>query len=180
MCTNFSPHPVLPPDSPVAGAFRHMLHLPSGIMDLRRAFSHLSFLRSFSINNSHPNHLHEVRFTSDVSATRFHLVSRLSAIHSRRANNPARKPELELRTTISCLDAFSGVIYVPPRSDCDALTSRLRVHNIRAAPYHSGLSALDRTICEQKWIANEPGYAMVAITAFGMGTDKQDVRFLVH
>lgn len=137
-------------------------------------------LRSFSTTTSRPNLHYEVRFTSDASDTRFRqLVTWLAAIHSRRANDSARK--LELTTTRSRLDAFSGIIYVSLRSDCDALASRLRLNNIGAAPYHAGLSALDRITCEQKWIANAPGYdVIVATTAFGMGIDKQDVRFVVH
>ena len=52
---------------------------------------------------------------------------------------------------------------------------------IGAAPYHAGLSARERANCQQKWIANEPGYdIIVATTAFGMGIDKDNVRFVVH
>lgn len=140
----------------------------------------LSNLRSFCTTTSRPNLHYEIRFTSDQSDTRFQdFLTWLSAIHSRRATNPARKLELEsanIRT-----DAFSGIIYVPFRTDCEALAGRLRTQNIGAAPYHAGLSAADRTSCQQKWIANVPGYdIIVATTAFGMGIDKQDVRFVVH
>ena len=93
--------------------------------------------------------------------------------------NPDRA--LELAATRTRPDAVSGIIYVPFRTDCDALAARLRKHSIGAAPYHAGLSAQDRATCQRKWIANEPGYdIVVATTAFGMGIDKQDVRFVVH
>lgn len=139
-----------------------------------------SYLRTFCTTTSRPNLHYEIRFTSDQSDTRFHeLITWLSAIHARRASNPARKLELESANTRP--DAFSGIIYVPFRTDCEALAGRLRTQNIGAAPYHAGLSAADRASCQQKWIVNALGYdIIVATTAFGMGIDKQDVRFVVH
>ncbi len=60
-------------------------------------------------------------------------------------------------------------------------TMVIRGVDIGAAAYHAGLSTAERTECQDKWIANAPGYdIIVATTAFGMGIDKQDVRFMVH
>ncbi len=79
------------------------------------------------------------------------------------------------------LDAVSGIIYTSFRKDCETLAARLRSHNIGAAPYHAGLSAFDREDCQRRWLANEVGYdIIVATTAFGMGIDKENVRFVVH
>ncbi len=121
-----------------------------------------------------------MRFSSDEHDTRFStFLSWLKAIHARRSSDPARAAELQATQTRP--DAVSGIIYVPFRTDCDALASRLRGKSIGAAPYHAGLSTSERVACQQKWVANAPGYdIIVATTAFGMGIDKQDVRFVVH
>lgn len=122
-----------------------------------------------------------MRYTSDDAPdNRFNsLLAWLQAIHARRATNPNRA--LELAATRTRPDAVSGIIYMAFRTDCDTLAARLRSHSIGAVPYHAGLSTADRVACQRKWIANEPGYdIVVATTAFGMGIDKQDVRFVVH
>ena len=52
---------------------------------------------------------------------------------------------------------------------------------IGAAAYHAGLSNSERADCLAKWIKNEAGSEIVvATTAFGMGIDKENVRFVVH
>lgn len=136
-----------------------------------------SKLRMFLIPTARPNLHFEIRFTSDENPDgRFQsLLSWLQAIHARRNDNP------ELAASRTRASAVSGIIYVPFRTDCDALAARLRGHGIGAAPYHAGLSSPDRATCQRKWIVNEPGHdIVVATTAFGMGIDKQDVRFVVH
>lgn len=141
----------------------------------------VSNLRTFLIPTARPNLHFEVRYTSDAdSDTRFQwLLSWLREIYKRRATDAARTRELALTRTRT--NAVSGIIYVAFRSDCDALASRLRANSIGAMPYHAGLSAQDRITCQRQWIANAPGHdIVVATTAFGMGIDKQDVRFVVH
>lgn len=138
-------------------------------------------LRTFLIPTARPNLHYEIRFMSDADpdARYQSLLTWLNAIHKRRATDPART--LELATTRSRATAVSGIIYVAFRSDCDALASRLRANSIGAVPYHAGLSAQDRATYQRQWIANAPGHdIVVATTAFGMGIDKQDVRFVVH
>lgn len=140
--------------------------------------------KTFIASTTRRNLVYEVRFTSDESDDRFSwLLSWLQKIYARRANDPARSQEIskETASNIQRSDAISGIIYVPYRSDCDALSSRLRNHNIGAAAYHAGLNSRERSDCQNKWIDSAPGYdIIVATTAFGMGIDKQDVRFVVH
>jgi len=140
--------------------------------------------KNFIASTTRRNLVYEVRFTSDDSDDRFSwLLSWLQKIYARRANDPARSQEIsqEDSSNIKRPDAISGIIYVAYRSDCDALSSRLRKHDIGAAAYHAGLSAAERLDCQNKWIASAKGHdIIVATTAFGMGIDKQDVRFVVH
>ena len=100
-------------------------------------------------------------------------------MHVRRATDAERKKELEAEGERA--NAVSGIIYTSYRSDCDGLAARLRSQNIGAAAYHAGLSTLERAECQAKWVSGEPGYdVIVATTAFGMGIDKENVRFVVH
>lgn len=141
-------------------------------------------VKNFIASTTRRNLVYEVRFTSDESDDRFSwLLSWLQSVYARRANDPKRLQEISehASTNMQRPDAVSGIIYVPFRSDCDALSQRLRSHKIGAAAYHAGLSILERNECQNKWIASAPGYdIIVATTAFGMGIDKDNVRFVVH
>ena len=140
--------------------------------------------KTFVASTTRRNLVYEVRFTSDESDNRLSwLLSWLQKIYARRANDPTRAQEIseESLANNQRSEAISGIIYVPYRSDCEALSARLREHNIGAAPYHAGLSNVERNDCQKNWIASAPGYdIIIATTAFGMGIDKQDVRFVVH
>lgn len=127
---------------------------------------------------------YKVGFTSDESDDRFPwLMNFLQDMYHRRANDADRLKDIKktAAATNQRADVVSGIIYVSFRAECDALASRLRANNIGAVPYHAGLSMLERRECQEKWLNNTPGYdIIVATTAFGMGIDKHDVRFVVH
>ena len=137
-------------------------------------------LKIFTTATSRPNLHYEIQFTSDTDDIRFsYFTTWLQGIHHRRATDPSRKAELAKLSERP--DAVPGIIYTTMRSDCDSLAARLRAHKIGAAAYHAGLSNTERAECLAKWINNEPGYEIVvATTAFGMGIDKENVRFVVH
>ena len=127
-------------------------------------------LKIFCTSTSRPNLHYEIRFSSDSNDIRFDsLVNWLHGIYDRRSSSSARPT------------AVSGIIYTSRRDECTSLSNRLRTKGIGAAPYHAGLSTHERTECQQRWISGEAGYdIIVATTAFGMGIDKQNVRFVVH
>ncbi|CCU81861.1 ATP-dependent DNA helicase recQ/QDE3 [Blumeria hordei DH14] len=136
-------------------------------------------LKVFTMTTSRRNLHYELRFTNDEKDHFHDLIEWLQSVHRRRAENPERRAELEARG--ERLDNVSGIIYTIFRQDCESLSSRLRASGIGARPYHAGLRNDEKNETLQRWVNNTIGYdVIVATTAFGMGIDKEDVRFVVH
>ncbi|PBP19401.1 RecQ family ATP-dependent DNA helicase [Diplocarpon rosae] len=135
-----------------------------------------SNLKVFTMTTSRKNLHYEVRYKSDEED---HYSGWLRAVHRRRTENIERRAELDRRN--ERVDNVSGIIYTIFRNDCEILAARLRSSGIGAKPYHAGLSTEEKNDTLHRWIANVEGYdVIVATTAFGMGIDKEDVRFVVH
>ncbi|RDB63228.1 ATP-dependent DNA helicase RecQ [Gordonibacter sp. 28C] len=73
----------------------------------------------------------------------------------------------------------SGIVYCSTRKDTDKVHAALVAAGVRAARYHAGMSAADRTESQRAFIADDAP-VMVATNAFGMGIDKSNVRYVVH
>jgi ATP-dependent DNA helicase RecQ len=73
----------------------------------------------------------------------------------------------------------AGIIYCTSRREVDALAAWLREKNVRALPYHAGLSDDERSRNQDAFLEEEAD-VIVATVAFGMGIDRSDVRFVVH
>lgn len=138
-----------------------------------------SKMKMFRMTTSRPNLHYEVRFKSDEEDHYSDFLSWLKAVHARRAANPDRASQLA--TQKQRADHVPGIIYTLFRKDCESLAARLRADGIGAKPYHAGLAHAERADALSGWVANKPGYdVVVATTAFGMGIDKENVRFVVH
>ncbi|CAO2658801.1 Nn.00g065240.m01.CDS01 [Neocucurbitaria sp. VM-36] len=138
-----------------------------------------SSLKMFRMTTSRPNLHYEVRFKSDEEDHYSNFLSWLKTAHARRAANPERATQLA--TQKQRADNVPGIIYTLFRKDCESLAARLRADGIGAKPYHAGLPHAERADALSGWVANKAGYdVVVATTAFGMGIDKENVRFVVH
>jgi ATP-dependent DNA helicase RecQ len=72
-----------------------------------------------------------------------------------------------------------GIVYVATRKDAEAYATDLENLGLRAAPYHGGMRAPDREDVQERFMTDQLD-VIVATTAFGMGIDKPNVRFVLH
>lgn len=73
----------------------------------------------------------------------------------------------------------SGLIYVRSRKDSQLLSSFLAELGYQNKSYHAGLSAVQRRKIEQAWL-NENIKFVVCTNAFGMGINKENIRWVCH
>ena len=136
-------------------------------------------LRSFTMTTSRPNLHYEVRFKSDEDDHYNDFLKWLKATHARRANDTVRSQELAQRGERTT--NVPGIIYTLYRKDTEALAARLQADGIGAKAYHAGMPTEQKSDHLHGWVQNKEGYdVIVATTAFGMGIDKENVRFIVH
>ncbi len=72
-----------------------------------------------------------------------------------------------------------GIVYVSTRREAEALADALCEGSLRAASYHAGMRPHERDDVQERFMDGELD-VVVATTAFGMGIDKADVRWVYH
>jgi ATP-dependent DNA helicase RecQ len=72
-----------------------------------------------------------------------------------------------------------GIVYAPTRRRTEELTAALTAAGVPATAYHGGMSAAERERCHEAFLADEAP-VLVATTAFGMGIDKANIRWVNH
>ena len=73
----------------------------------------------------------------------------------------------------------SGLVYARSRRGTEALTEWFHSRQYKTAAYHAGLSAQERRQIEANWLGDQLQF-VVCTSAFGMGINKPDVRWIVH
>ena len=72
-----------------------------------------------------------------------------------------------------------GILYVATRRRAEELAAALAARAVRAAHYHGGMAAKPRHAVQEAFMDDEVD-VVVATTAFGMGVDKANVRWVFH
>ncbi len=90
-----------------------------------------------------------------------------------------KDPDRQLLAFLRGRPAQSGIVYALSRKRVEQVAGRLRAAGVRAAAYHAGLPAAERSRVQEAFARDELD-VVVATVAFGMGIDKSNVRFVVH
>ena len=72
----------------------------------------------------------------------------------------------------------AGIIYCATRNKVEELYQKLR-GKYSVGYYHGGLASDQRKVLQQQFSRNEL-QLLIATNAFGMGINKQDIRFVIH
>jgi ATP-dependent DNA helicase RecQ len=73
-----------------------------------------------------------------------------------------------------------GVIYCATTTAVDEVDGALKRAGIPAARYHGKMRAADRTASQRRFMKPSRRLIMVATSAFGMGIDKPNIRYILH
>jgi ATP-dependent DNA helicase RecQ len=91
-------------------------------------------------------------------------------------SDDAKRDMVSTRATV---EEKPGIVYAATRKDAEEYAAGLCELNVAAAVYHAGMRAKQRDLVHQQFLDGGLD-VVVATTAFGMGIDKADVRFVIH
>ncbi|MET7386903.1 RecQ family ATP-dependent DNA helicase [Streptomyces sp. NPDC005529] len=76
-------------------------------------------------------------------------------------------------------EAKPGIVYAGTRREAEQYAEELGALGFDSAPYHAGMSAAERSRTHDRFQEGELD-VVVATSAFGMGIDKPNIRFVLH
>ncbi|OGS70537.1 MAG: ATP-dependent DNA helicase RecQ [Flavobacteria bacterium RIFCSPLOWO2_12_FULL_35_11] len=154
--------------------------------DFRPSYQQLGFLKQTLPNTP----IIALTATAD-KATRQDIVDQLNIPNATQflASFDRKNIELEVRPAndrVSQIIKFinkkpneAGIIYCLSRKSTEQLALKLKQNGIKAMPYHAGLSFEERTKTQEDFLFDKT-QIICATTAFGMGIDKSNVRWVIH
>jgi ATP-dependent DNA helicase RecQ len=72
-----------------------------------------------------------------------------------------------------------GIVYVATRKKAEEIAAALADKGVKAIAYHAGMKAKEREAAQTTFMSGKAD-VIVATTAFGMGIDKPNIRFVMH
>lgn len=96
-----------------------------------------------------------------------------------RVVHPEKSTRRYIREYLKAHAQEAGTIYVNTRRGVDELTTYLLEHHFAVAGYHAGMDAATRARVQDDFQFDRVS-TIVATSAFGMGIDKSNVRFVIH
>ncbi|GAA2026613.1 RecQ family ATP-dependent DNA helicase [Pseudokineococcus marinus] len=109
----------------------------------------------------------------DVDRPNIHLAVRAAG------DRAARDRAVVDEVVAACEGGCCGIVYVQTRAEVDAVADALERRGLAPARYHGGLSPDERYAVADLFLDGTLDL-VVATSAFGMGVDRPDVRFVVH
>lgn len=94
-------------------------------------------------------------------------------------NYRKREKLFEIERFIQKSKGECGIVYCLSRKGTETLARELNLCGIRAEAYHAGLSQVERTRIQEDFLKDDIR-VICATTAFGMGIDKSNIRFVIH
>jgi ATP-dependent DNA helicase RecQ len=92
-----------------------------------------------------------------------------------------RNETAKMQAMLECVATTEkpGIIYAATHKHAEEVASALQERQIKAAFYHAGMRSHEREQVQEQFMRDEIE-VIVATTAFGMGIDKPNVRFVFH
>lgn len=94
-------------------------------------------------------------------------------------NYRKREKLFEIERFIQKRKGESGIVYCLSRKGTETLAKELNFLGIRAEAYHAGLEREERIRIQEDFLKDDI-QVVCATTAFGMGIDKSNIRFVIH
>eukprot|EP00397_Hematodinium_sp_SG-2012_P015973 GEMP01016280.1.p1 GENE.GEMP01016280.1~~GEMP01016280.1.p1 ORF type:complete len:813 (+),score=140.13 GEMP01016280.1:120-2558(+) len=117
--------------------------------------------------------IESLHFASDVRKVQLPF-DRPNLHYSVRCDHSGKLDEIVEECMEGC-----GILYCFRKADCEEWARTLQRYNIKAKAYHASLKPKEKAKVAAQWKDDQLDVVCCTI-AFGMGVDKQNVRFVIH